>query len=264
MKKIKRTLQTIFFAAACYTFSACGSATDVTYLQDLHPNVMIELQKVQEIKLQPGDKLSIVVHSRDNELAQMFNLSSYNTESAKVSSNSSNSYTIDNQGNIDVPNLGLINTIGLTRLELANKIKQELLSQELLKDPVVTVEFTNLSYSIIGEVGSPGRKEFTRDQLTLLEAIAEAGDLTINGRRDNILVLRTDNGIQKPYRVDLTEINSLYASPAYYLKQNDFIYVEPNQMKANQSKQNAGTFRTPTFWMSLASFITSLVMIFTR
>ena len=98
MKKIKRTLQTIFLAAACYTFSACGSATDVTYLQDLHPNVMIELQKVQEIKLQPGDKLSIVVHSRDNELAQMFNLSSYNTESAKVSSNSSNSYTIDNQG----------------------------------------------------------------------------------------------------------------------------------------------------------------------
>ena len=194
----------------------------------------------------------------------MFNLSSYNTESAKVSSNSSNSYTIDNQGNIDVPNLGLINTIGLTRLELANKIKQELLSQELLKDPVVTVEFTNLSYSIIGEVNNPGRKEFTRDQLTLLEAIAEAGDLTINGRRDNILVLRTDNGIQKPYRVDLTEINSLYASPAYYLKQNDFIYVEPNQMKANQSKQNAGTFRTPTFWMSLASFITSLVMIFTR
>ena len=170
MKKIKRTLQTIFLAAACYTFTACGSATDVTYLQDLHPNVMIELQKVQEIKLQPGDKLSIVVHSRDNELAQMFNLSSYNTESAKVSSNSSNSYTIDNQGNIDVPNLGLINTIGLTRLDLANKIKQELLTQELLKDPVVTVEFTNLSYSIIGEVNNPGRKEFTRDQLTLLEA----------------------------------------------------------------------------------------------
>lgn len=264
MKTMKRTLQTILLATACYAFSSCGSATDVTYLQDLHPNVMIELQKAQDIKLQSGDKLSIVVHSRDNELAQMFNLSSYNTQTAQVSSNNSNNYTIDNQGNIDIPNLGLINTKGLTRLELASKIKNELLRQELLKDPVVTVEFTNLSYSIIGEVGSPGRKEFTRDQITLLEAIAEAGDLTINGRRDNILVLRTDNGIQKPYRVDLTEISSLYGSPAYYLKQNDFIYVEPNKMKANQSKQNANVLRTPTFWMSVASFLTSMVIIFTR
>lgn len=264
MKTIKRTLQCILLATTCYVFSSCGSATDVTYLQDLHPNVMIELQKAQDIKLQSGDKLSIVVHSRDNELAQMFNLSSYNTQSAQVSTSNSNFYTIDNQGNIDIPNLGLINTQGLTRLELASKIKNELLRQELLKDPVVTVEFTNLSYSIIGEVSSPGRKEFTRDQITLLEAIAEAGDLTINGRRDNILVLRTDNGIQKPYRVDLTEISSLYSSPAYYLKQNDFIYVEPNKLKANQSKQNANTFRTPTFWMSVTSLISSLVILFTR
>lgn len=264
MKIFKLALKTIFIATSCYMLASCGSATDVTYLQDLLPNVMIELQKAQDIKLQSGDKLSIVVHSRDNELSQMFNLNSYNTQNAQVSSQTSNHYTIDNQGNIEIPNLGVINTQGLTRLELANTIKNELLQKELLKDPVVTVEFTNLSYSIIGEVGSPGRKEFTRDQITLLEAIAEAGDLTINGRRDNILVLRTDNGIQKPYRVNLTEINSLYGSPAYYLKQNDFIYVEPNKMKANQAKQNANTLRTPTFWMSVASLISSLVIIFTR
>lgn len=259
-----KALQTILFSIICCICMSCGSATDVTYLQDLHPNVMIELQKAQDIKLQSGDKLSIVVHSRDNELSQMFNLNSYSTQNAQVSSQTSNHYTIDNRGNIEIPNLGVINTQGLTRLELANTIKNELLQKELLKDPVVTVEFTNLSYSIIGEVGSPGRKEFTRDQITLLEAIAEAGDLTINGRRDNILVLRTDNGIQKPYRVNLTEINSLYGSPAYYLKQNDFIYVEPNKMKVNQSKQNANTLRTPTFWMSVASFITSMIILFTR
>ena len=132
-------------------------------------------------------------------------------------------YTVDNEGNIDMPILGLIKAQGLTRIELSNLIKYKLLSGNLLRDPVVTVEYANLSFYVAGEVNDPGRKMIDRDRITLLEALSQAGDLTIQGKRDNILVLRTENGVQTPYRVDLTETNSLYSSPAFYLQQNDYI-----------------------------------------
>ena len=98
----------------------------------------------------------------------------------------------------------------------------------------------------------------------MLEALSEAGDLTIQGRRDNILVLRTVNGEQTPYRVDITQTEKLYGSPAFYLQQNDLIYVEPNTMRVNQSQLNANTLRTPGFWFSTTSFVLSLILLLTR
>lgn len=243
--------------------SSCRPAKDVVYLQDIRPEVTMALQEMHTIKLQPGNKLSIIVHSRDHELVQMFNLQG-SGDNAGASNNSRSLYTIDKDGKIDVPVLGLIHVQGLTRMELANDIKYRLLSANLVRDPIVTVEYANVGYSMLGEIGSPGRYPFERDQITLLEALAEAGDLTIQGRRDNILVLRTENGTQTPYRVDITKTNDLYASPVFYLQQNDLVYVEPNSVRANQSKLNANTTRTPAFWMSTASFLLGLLLLFTK
>lgn len=246
--------------------SSCAPAKMVTYLQDIQPDVTVALQEAKDIKLQPGDKLSIIVHSRDHELVQMFNLvNSTGGSSSGTSGNGNYSlYTVDDASKIDMPVLGLLSVEGLTRIELANLIKYRLLSSNLVRDPVVTVEYANLSYSVMGEVKAPGRQKIDRDRITLLEGLAQAGDLTIQGRRDNILVLRTVEGKQTPYRVDLTQTNSLYASPVYYLQQNDVIYVEPTDVKANESKLNANTSRTPAFWISAASFLMTLILFFAK
>lgn len=233
--------------------SSCGAATKVVYLQDIQPNTTIALQEVKTITLQPGDKLSIIIHSRDQELAQLFNISGGNG----VSGNIQNSvYTVDSDGKIDMPILGPITAEGLTRMELANLIKYKLVSAKLVRDPVVTVEFSNLSFYVVGEVNSPGRHMIDSDEVTLLEALAMAGDLSISGKREDILVLRTENGRQTPYVVDLTQTGSLYSSPVYYIRQNDMIYVQPTQERANESKINANSARTPAFWFSMFSMIT--------
>lgn len=248
--------------------SSCSSSSKVTYLQDIRPDVTMQLQKADNLRFQPGDKISIIVHSRDLEIAQMFNLVSSNRKNQSVETVVENSdyslYTVDEKGDIDMPVLGEVKAAGLTRLELAAAIKNKLISSNLVRDPVVTVEYANLNYYIAGEVNEPGRKNIDRDRITLLEALTQAGDLTIQGKRDNVLVIRTENGVQTPYRVDLTKTNSLYSSPAFYVQQNDYIYVEPTTVKANESKMNASLTRSPSFWLSIASFIASVTAIFAR
>lgn len=248
-----------------FVLSGCSTPAKVVYLQDVQPDVTVALQETQAITLQPGDKLTIVVYSRDRELSQMFNLGGSASTGTSTNNYDRNSfYTVNDDGNIDMPILGPIHVAGLTRLEVADLIKFRLLAGKLVRDPTVTVEYAGMSYYVMGEVGSPGRKEIDRDRITLLEALSQAGDLTIQGRRDNILILRTEDDKQTPYRVDITQTNDLYASPVYYLKQNDLIYVEPNEMRINQSKLNANTLRTPGFWFGATSFILSLILLFAK
>lgn len=252
-------------AVLLFSLSSCRTATKVTYLQDIMPDVQINLQEEQPIRLAKGDKVSIVVHGRDDEIVKMFNLinTSGNVSggsSSGMGDNNHTQYTVDENGQIDMPILGPISVAGMTREEVAATVKYRLLSGKLVRDPTVTVDFSNLCYSLLGEVNSPGSKHVTRDKVTILEAIADAGDLTINGRRDNILVLRTENGKQTPYRIDLTQTQSVYSSPVYYLKQNDMIYVEPNEVRANQSTFNGSAMHTPSFWFSLISMVSTVLL----
>ncbi len=247
-------------AALALVLAACKTPKDMVYLEDIVENVSVTMQMEKKIKLQPGDKLNIIVHSRDQDLAEMFNqVNTRNTGGG----NGYSYYTVDTGGKIDMPVLGLLGVEGLTRMEVAALIKYRLLSSKLLRDPTVTVEYADMGYFVMGEVNNPGRYDIDRDRITMLEGLAMAGDLTINGRRDNILVLRTADGKQTPHRVNITQTDNLYGSPVYYLQQNDVIYVEPNAMRLNQSKLNANTMRTPTFWMSASSFLLTLVTLFT-
>lgn len=242
------------------TAGSCANKKKVVYLQDIQTYTPMIVQEAKSIKLLPGDKVSIIVHSRDNEIVKAFNLMDGTGDGAGNHS----LYTVDDQGYIDMPVLGPIRVEGLTRQELESTVKYKLLESRLVKEPVVTVEYKDLGYTVLGEVGGPGRKQITRDNVTLLEAIAEAGDLTILGRRDNILVLRTENGKQTPYRVSLLETDDLYSSPVYYVKQNDVIYVEPNSVKTSASTANGSIFQTWGFWVSTLSMATTLVIALTK
>ena len=167
-------------------------------------------------------------------------------------------------GNIDFPVLGHIHVAGMTREEIALCIKEELISKNLVKDPVVTVEFMNLTVSVLGEVANPGRFNIDKDRLTLLDALSMAGDLTVYGKRENVLVQREENGKKTLYRVNLNSGYDLYASPVYYLQQNDIVYVEPNSVRARQSTVNGNNVRSTSFWLSLASLLTTITVLIVK
>lgn len=256
----KRILRILLLMLGVGMMTSCSSVKNIVYLQDIQPNVSIMTQKPELIKFEPGDQLRIIVHSRDAEVSRIFNLLDHSGQG-----NGRHAlYTIDEMGFIDMPILGRIKISGLTREETINEIKYLLLDSRMVKDPVITIEYDGLTYSVLGEIKSPGRKEITHDKLTLLDAIANAGDLTIDGRRDNILVLRTKNGVQTPYRVNILDTKSLYSSPVYYIQQNDIIYIEPNNKKTNTSTVNGNTLLTPGFWMSATSFVLSLIFLLVK
>ena len=152
----------------------------------------------------------------------------------------------------------------MTREDVAAYIKKELVAKDLIKDPVVTVEFMNLTISVIGEVNKPGRYNIDRDHLTVLDALSMAGDLTIFGNRNEILVLRQENNKQHAYAINLNSAEQIYASPVYYLRQGDVVYVEPNDTRKRQSTVNGNNIRSTSFWISIASLLTSVAILFVK
>ena len=131
------------------------------------------------------------------------------------------------------------------------------MEEDLVKDPVVTVEFMNLYFSVLGEVKTPGKYSITKDHISLLEAISMAGDLTIYGKRDAIFVIREENGERVTHWVDIRS-KDIFTSPVYYLKQNDVVYVQPNKVRAGQSTINENNVKSVSLWISIGSFLTSL------
>ena len=245
-----------------------GSCTPkLGYFQDVEGGTEYTLPKVKAVTCEPGDKLSIIVSSRNPQLAYLFNLpivgtfTGANTEMSGSSRMAS--YIVGEDGTIQFPVLGALHVAGLTREGIQQKVRNELVDKDLLKDPTVTVSFLDMAFMVMGEVKTPGRYAFDHDKVNLLDALSRAGDLTINGVRTNVLVCREENGVQKNYRIDLTNAKELYSSPAFYLKQNDIVYVEPNVKKARESTSTGNAWASPSLWLSTASFITSLcVLIF--
>lgn len=240
----------------------CSKAKDFVYIEDIQPNITMNVQDPRPIKLQVGDRLNINVHSRDKELVEMFNIGS-GLSGSQGSSSVSTAYTVDDNGCIEMPIIGSVRVKGLTRMELQNTIRYKLLASKLLRDPIVNVEFVDIGYYVMGDM-SAGKHLITRDYITLVEAISECGDIAITGRRDNILVLRTVDGQQTPYEVNVTNTYDLYSSPVYYLQQNDIIYVRPTDQKIDQTSLYGSSWRTPTFWMGTFTSVLSLIMLFSK
>lgn len=256
MKKILSALTVLVLLASCST------TKKVTYFQDLEPGRSVALAEAQEIRLKPGDKISIHVNSKDEELVAPLNLNRSNNQGSGQQLQLA--YTVDNDGYIDFPLLGNIHVEGMTRDELAKHLKREIVDNKLVLDAVVIIELNNQQVSVIGEVASPGKYDIDKDRFTILDALSMAGDLTIQGRRDNIMVLREEYGAQKAYSINMNDAEQLYSSPVFYLQQNDIVYVEPNSARAGQSTINGNTVRSTSFWMSLASFMLTIVTLITR
>lgn len=197
------------------------------------------------------------MNSKDPELALPFNmpLISYQIGNQNIGQQRLVGYLVNQDGNIDFPILGEIHVEGLTRMQVTELIKKRLIEEELIKDPIVTVQFLNFKVSVIGEVGRPGTFDISGDRITLLEALSMAGDLTIYGRRDRVAVIREKDGKRSILYHDLRS-SDIFQSPCYYLQQNDIVYVEPNNAKTGQSRINSNN--SVGVWLSGVSVLASI------
>lgn len=261
--------KTLLFIVLCSVLASCKVPKDITYMQGFDNGETETVVPPVRITVQPDDKLAIIVTSKDPELAVAFNLAiaqyriGTGTNGSTAESKAA-AYTVDPSGNIDFPLLGTLHVEGLNRHGVAELIKREIISRELVKDPVVTVEYLNAKISVLGDVRNPGDYLIERDNMTILQALSAAGDLNITGLRDNVLVVREENGKDVAYRVNLTDTKSLMQSPAYYLRQNDIVYVEPNNTRKRQATETANVFYNPSVWVSVASVLASIAVIIFR
>lgn len=259
-----RKILTIF--SLLLMLASCSSTKDIAYFQDVEHGATTSVAHKQ-LTLLPEDKISILVNTRNQELTNSLNLPYVTRQIGNSASTSQGmaGYTIDKDGYIYFPQIGKLHIAGMTRSEVSEFIKKELNEKGIAKDAIVTVEFSNLKYSVLGEVKSPNTYEIDRDAITILDAISKAGDLTIQGERTNIQVIRRENNNEeKVYTLNLCSLQDVQQSPAYYIQQNDVIYVKPNKMRERQSTVNGNNIRSSAFWISIASLLTSVINLITR
>lgn len=261
--------------AICFAvwLTSCAAPLNVAYFQNAEAIKGMALQDEQPFRLRPKDKISIVVSTGDPLLQQQFNLTSVTQNMLAMggsvtpltssgpgggSSTQMLAYTVDEQGDIEFPVIGKVPVKDKTRQEVAAYLRRRLIERDLVKDPVVTVEYVNLSVSVLGEVNRPGRIDILKDYFTILDAIAYAGDLTITGERENVMVMREVDGEDQTFVINLCDRQQMLLSPAYYLRQNDVVYVSPNPQRRREARSVGNTFSQPSLWISLASLLTTM------
>lgn len=232
----------ILFVFVLLLFS-CASRKDSVYYQNIDSLSVVENQNSYEIKIQPDDLLMIIVSADDPETAIPFNLSSVSVPSATNLNGSRGqetmqSYLVNAAGIIDFPVLGKLKVGGLSRTEVMQLLEDKI--AKYIKNPIINLRLTNFKISLQGEVTQPGTYSVNSDRITLIEAISMAKDLTIYGKRDNILIIREIGGVKSYNRVDITKADFIN-SPFYYLAQNDVVYVEPNKTRINGAAVGANT-----------------------
>ena len=232
------------FLSALLALSSCVSSKDFVYLQDMQVGERYHFERKHEAVVHRDDRLSITVSCKQPELALPFNTQ---TAAVRVSSTGEISsapdgndkgYRVDVDGNIDFPMLGKINVEGRTLAEVTQIIKNGIIEGNFIKNPLVSVDFLNFKYTVLGAVGSNGTYTVRGDRVTLLEAIANAGDLATNARVDKVTVIREIGKERQIFVHDLRR-SDIFNSPCFYLQQNDIVYVEPKYRKKERSERIA-------------------------
>ncbi|MDO6596788.1 polysaccharide biosynthesis/export family protein [Oceanihabitans sp. 2_MG-2023] len=224
-----------------FLFASCATTQEITYFQD---ETLADYQPIDfdtDIVYKTNDKISIIVSSIDPEAARPFNLPTISEgQSAIVTQGSTKmqTYLVDKFGNIEFPVLGQLKIGGLSRTEATELLKTRL--KEYLKDPIVNIRLINFTVTILGEVRNPGTFVLEDEKISLSEALGYAGDLTIHGRRDNVLLIRDNNGKKQYAQFDLTSI-AVLNNQSYYLAQDDVIYISPNKARVRSSTYNQNT-----------------------
>lgn len=256
-------------AAIIMMLSSCATRRELLYLQDMDELTEYPVVQKYEAVIHRDDKLSIIVSGKDPALALPFNMPGTGGYTIDATGNIQTvpatnvrddkhkpGYLVDVNGDIDFPILGKLHVEGLSRTQLTNMIKKEITDRELLKDPLVMVDFLNFKFTVIGEVGSVGTYEVTGDRITLIEALAMAGDLTTHSKLDRIGVIR-EYGTKRRITWHNIQSKDIFTSPCYYLQQNDIIYVQPTSAKAQELDQ-----RKTYIWSTVLSCITTLTSLF--
>lgn len=246
----------IIYLLLLVSLSSCLSKKKIVYLQGQQSQSSDQVN--YEPMIQNDDMLSITITSSEPELAAPFNIDQIQNGGVTASTNlAKTSYLVDNQGEIEFPILGKIKVTGYTKTEFKQYLKDRLAIY--IKDPIINIRILNYKVSVLGEVSKPGTYSLTGDRITLLEVLATAGDLTLYGKRDNILVIRDYLGTKTYNRVDITKADFVN-SPFYYLDQNDVIYVEPRRAKFDSTAigSNIGTI------ISILGFVITTTILLTR
>ncbi|WP_281310497.1 polysaccharide biosynthesis/export family protein [Flavobacterium flavigenum] len=226
-----------------FLFFSCASKKDIIYYQNIEGANIPQNTTSYEVKIQPDDLLMIIVSAEDPEIAIPFNLTSIAVSSSgrpdlATGQLTTQTYLVDRNGDIEFPVLGKLKVGGLTRTEVLQSLKTKI--GVYIKNPIINLRITNFKISLQGEVTLPGTYSIVSERITLIEALSMAKDLTIYGKRDNILIIREINGVKSYNRVDITKADFIN-SPFYYLTQNDVVYVEPNKTKINAAAVGPNT-----------------------
>ena len=265
---IKMKIRNLLMAVCgAMILTSCFTPKTVAYFPELADGKTLALTETKGITLKPTDKLSIVVNTKSAELNNVLNLPvtsqiiGYSEMQSTNQSRGTSGYTIDPEGYIDFPLIGKVKAAGLTRAELAEHLKRTMEEKSVAKDAVVTVEYLNLGFSVIGEVKEPGFYQIESDRTTLMQALSRAGDMTIYGDRNKVKVLRINQeGKQDTYVLSMMDAEALMKSPAYIIQQNDVIYVTPNNYRKRQSA-NANDTTNGSFWISVVSVLTTIAVL---
>jgi len=245
-----------------FILSSCLSQKDLVYVRNIDINekyIAKDLNKSKDLIIGTGDQLSITVDGVDRESIRPFNiqqdLSPYIIQSDQNSS--IRSYLVDSNGDITFPVIGKVHVSGLSKAQITGLIDEKL--KPYLKNPTITARLENFQISVLGEVNRPGKYSTQNDRITILEALSMAGDITIYGKKRNVLVTRELNGKIEFARLDLTN-PEIFNSEYYFLKQNDVIYVEPNRMRPLNSPNSLGQLTI----ISIATTLVSSIVLFIK
>lgn len=250
---MKKLLFPIMVVTMILMMVGCGSSKEVAYWQNIDSISLAASKGLYDAKIMPKDELTILVQTTDPLTSEPFNLRSTGQTSSK---NQITGYLVDNDGMINFPIVGKIHVAGLTKTECEDLIKSKI--QPYLartENPLVSVRTSSYRITVIGEVNRPGVIPVSTEKISLIEALAEAGDMTIYGKRDNVLLVREDkSGEKHKVRLNMNDAN-IINSPYYYLQQNDIVYVEPHKVKARNTFFGSNT----SIFYSVIGITTSLV-----
>ncbi|HEU4472143.1 MAG TPA: polysaccharide biosynthesis/export family protein [Flavisolibacter sp.] len=222
-----------------FMLSSCVSTRKSVYFADQNDEVLLSTISIPEPVIQNNDLLSISVSSLNPQASSVFNmpnLSYANTTTAQGTPVQAGGYLVNPEGYIQFPILGAIKAAGLTENQLRTQIVKSLVDKKLLLDPIVTVRHLNFKVTVLGEVAHPTVINVPNEKITMLEALGLAGDITIYGKRDNVMLIREEAGKKTIKRLNLNS-TELLSSPYYYLRSNDIVYVEPNKAKVAGSSR---------------------------
>ena len=256
---MKNFLFTLVLLASLVLLGGCSGSKEVAYFQNIDSVSLAASRGLYDAKIMPKDELTITVNTIDPTASAPFNLSVSNSvgTSGQLASGSGSlqGYLVDNDGNINFPKVGVLHVVGLTKNQCQDLIRSKISSYfNVNENPIVTVRMSSYRVTVIGEVGSPKVVPVTTEKINIMEALASCGDLTIYGKRNNVILIREDaNGEKSYHRLNLNDAN-LLNSPYYYLQQNDMVYVEPNSVKTKNASIGAST----TLWFSVVGIVTSL------